>query len=141
MLRIDVDKKGTDKQGKTLPYGIPKDNPFVDYPHARPEIWAYGVRNPWRLSFDRKTGECWLADVGQDLWEEVNIVTSGANCGWNMREGKHPFGIGGVHSPARICWSRSSSTRTISANRSLAAMSIGLNDCRSWPGRICTQTM
>jgi glucose/arabinose dehydrogenase len=94
VLRIDVDHK---EDGKN--YAIPKDNPFLDYPHARGEIWAFGLRNVWRLAFDRKTGACWAADVGQDLWEEVNILVAGGNYGWNLREGRHPFGIGGVQSP------------------------------------------
>jgi glucose/arabinose dehydrogenase len=86
ILRIDVDKRD---EGKT--YAVPSDNPFVGHKGAQPEIWAYGIRNIWRLSFDRVTGTCWAADVGQDIWEEINIVTRGGNYGWKMREGMHRF--------------------------------------------------
>jgi glucose/arabinose dehydrogenase len=77
------------------PYGIPSDNPFLDVDDAAREIVAYGLRNPWRFSFDRLTGDLWLADVGQSSWEEINRVPfeelSGANFGWNLMEGTHPF--------------------------------------------------
>src|SRR4029079_11355045 len=70
-------------------------NPFVGHGNARGEIWAYGVRNPWRFSFDRMTGDLWIADVGQDTWEEVDLqpATSigGENYGWRKMEGKHCF--------------------------------------------------
>lgn len=91
ILRIDVDHKDPGKA-----YAIPKDNPFVGRRDAQPEIWAYGVRNIWRMAFDRKTGTLWAADVGQDLWEEINIVKKGGNYGWNLREAMHPFGRRGV---------------------------------------------
>jgi glucose/arabinose dehydrogenase len=82
MLRIDVNSA----EG----YKVPADNPFLKTPGARPEIWAYGLRNPWRFNFDAK-GRLIAADVGQDLFEEVDIVTAGANMGWNVREATHCF--------------------------------------------------
>ncbi|WP_153559181.1 PQQ-dependent sugar dehydrogenase [Roseimaritima sediminicola] len=88
ILRIDVDRAGADK-----PYAIPKDNPFVDQENARGEIWAYGFRNNWRISFDRTSGQLWTADVGQNRFEEVNRVQRGGNYGWNIREGFHDFDI------------------------------------------------
>ena len=86
VLRIDVDKPGTDTT-----YSIPADNPFVAVKGARPEIWAYGLRNAWRMSFDRSTGQLYAGDVGQNLFEEVDIVRKGGNYGWNVREGLHEF--------------------------------------------------
>lgn len=87
ILRIDVDHPADGKS-----YGIPKDNPFVAVEGARPEIYAYGLRNPWRMAFDSKTGKLWLGDVGQELWEEVNVIEKGGNYGWSMREGAYSFG-------------------------------------------------
>jgi uncharacterized repeat protein (TIGR03806 family) len=98
MLRIDVDG--------AAPYTIPPTNPFAQNAVCPasgsrasgecPEIYAYGFRNPWRWSFDRSNGELWLADVGQNMWEEVNQVTLGGNYGWRCREGAHDFNSGGT---------------------------------------------
>ena len=85
-LRIDVDRR----EGG-LAYAIPADNPFRGRADARPEIWAYGFRNPWRFSFDPVTGDLWAADVGQDRVEEVDIVHRGENYGWNVYEAFEPF--------------------------------------------------
>lgn len=88
MLRIDVD------QGD--PYGIPPDNPFAGQ-HSGREIFALGFRNPWRFSFDRQTGQLWAADVGQNQWEEIDVVEAGNNYGWRVMEGTHCF------QPSRGC--------------------------------------
>lgn len=87
ILRIDVDSKSNGNE-----YGIPKDNPFVGQKGAKPEIWAYGIRNPWSLTFDRGgKKELFVGDVGQSRWEEVNVITKGGNYGWNLREGSEWF--------------------------------------------------
>ncbi len=85
MLRIDVNNT---EQGKH--YAVPKDNPFIGRANARPEIWAYGLRNPWRYSFDGK-GRLFVGDVGQDASEEISIVRRGGNYGWNIMEAEHCF--------------------------------------------------
>jgi len=84
ILRIDVNGS---------PYKVPADNPFVKTPGAKPEIWAYGLRNPWRFSFDRGTGRLFAGDVGQNLYEEVDIIRKGGNYGWRIMEGFHDFNV------------------------------------------------
>ncbi|MBX6311637.1 MAG: PQQ-dependent sugar dehydrogenase, partial [Isosphaeraceae bacterium] len=86
ILRIDVDHPDPGRN-----YGVPKDNPFVDRPGARPELWAYGLRNPWRLSYDRETGQLWAGNNGQDLWEQIYLIQKGANYGWSVTEGSNIF--------------------------------------------------
>src|SRR5262245_28052218 len=88
ILRIDVDHKDKD-EGKN--YAIPRDNPFVALKGARPEVWAYGFRNPWRMSFDRQTGELFVGDVGWELWESIHRVEKGGNYGWSAMEGPQPI--------------------------------------------------
>ncbi|MEX0679512.1 MAG: PQQ-dependent sugar dehydrogenase [Pirellulales bacterium] len=86
VLRIDVRQAEGDR-----PYRVPPDNPFVNLPDARGEIWAYGLRNPWRMCVDPKTGHVWVGTNGQDLWETAHLVRRGDNYGWSVYEGSHPF--------------------------------------------------
>ena len=107
VLRIDPDAADFQR-----PYGIPDGNPFAgpdgSAAGGAPEIWLYGVRNPWRLSFDRTTGDLWIADVGQDAIEEIDLLPAffgrdagrGANLGWNLKEGDQPYG--GATPPAAV---------------------------------------
>ena len=96
ILRIDV---------SSLPYTVPPDNPFVGQPGKRPEIWAFGVRNPWRFSFDATTRRLYIADVGQGNREEVDVVAAsaaGLNYGWNLWEGASCYPSGTSCNPAGI---------------------------------------
>ena len=86
ILRIDVDNPHPGKS-----YGIPGDNPFVGVDGALPEIWAYGLRQPWKMNFDPRTGDLWCGNIGQDLWEQVLLIERGGNYGWSITEGSHPF--------------------------------------------------
>ncbi len=101
LLRIDV----SGERG----YTVPSDNPFVNRTSAKPEIYAFGLRNPWRCSFDRETGDLWIGDVGQGLWEEINFMPrsegAGANYGWRLREGDVETpepGVGGRKPPGAV---------------------------------------
>jgi len=86
VLRIDVDRPAEGKM-----YSVPEDNPFVGQEGIVPETWAYGFRNPWRITVDPKTGHVWVGNNGQDLWEQAYLVEKGANYGWSVFEGSHPF--------------------------------------------------
>ena len=102
LLRIDVDSAPSGE-----PYGIPADNPFVGSGDARPEVWAYGLRNPWRFSFDRETGDLWIADVGQNAFEEVDYQPAdskgGEDYGWNIMEADSCYNDAAPTSPLGTC--------------------------------------
>jgi glucose/arabinose dehydrogenase len=98
ILRIDIDNPAPG-----LFYSIPPNNPFVDSTGTvRKEIFAWGLRNPWRFSFDSETGTIWCADVGQDAWEEIDIIQNGKNYGWRCYEGNHPYNLNGCNYPEYI---------------------------------------
>ncbi|HVK15131.1 MAG TPA: PQQ-dependent sugar dehydrogenase [Gemmataceae bacterium] len=86
ILRIDVDRGDAGK-----PYTVPRDNPFLGLAGVRSEIWSFGYRNPWKMTFDRGTGDLWVGDVGWELWEMVYRVRRGANHGWSVQEGPQPI--------------------------------------------------
>jgi glucose/arabinose dehydrogenase len=90
LLRLDVSQTSLNE-----PYKIPASNPFVQDTTARAEIYAYGLRNPWKFSFDSESNRLWLADVGQNSFEEINLIESGKNYGWNFREGFHEYNNSG----------------------------------------------
>lgn len=100
LLRIDVHNDSL--------YAIPSDNPFVNDTTFYPEIFAFGLRNPWRYSFDRLTGDLWIGDVGQDAWEEVDYITApdtgGQNYGWDCYEGTHNYAPGDCNGTSDLTW-------------------------------------
>jgi uncharacterized repeat protein (TIGR03806 family) len=97
VLRIDVDHPDHGKE-----YSVPRDNPFVGQDNVRPETWAYGFRNPWRIHIDLPTGDIYVGQNGQDLWEQVYLVEKGANYGWSVMEGGHPFYLNRKQGPTPI---------------------------------------
>ena len=97
ILRIDVDGRDGGRA-----YRVPADNPFIKLPGARPEVWAFGFRNPWRMSFDRGTGDLWVGDVGWEQWELIFRVERGGNYGWSIREGRQSVRPAGRLGPTPI---------------------------------------
>ncbi len=95
MIRIDVDHPADGKL-----YSVPSDNPFINIEGARPEIWAFGLRNPWRVTYDRQSDQLWVGNNGQDLWETAHLIRKGENYGWSVMEGSHPFQIERKQGPA-----------------------------------------
>ncbi len=97
VLRIDVDRPDGEKA-----YSIPPDNPFVKTPGAHGEVWCYGLRNPWRMNFDKQTGNLWIGDVGWELFESVDCAKAGGNYGWSIMEGPNPVHPNGRRGPTPI---------------------------------------
>ncbi|HWE93020.1 MAG TPA: PQQ-dependent sugar dehydrogenase [Tepidisphaeraceae bacterium] len=111
ILRLDVDHADGNKK-----YSIPADNPFVNTPGARGEVWAYGLRNPWRMSFDRSAGGLWVGDVGWELWESVHRIDKGGNYGWSIMEGPNPVYPNGKMGPSPIIAPQAALPHTESAS-------------------------
>jgi glucose/arabinose dehydrogenase len=111
ILRLDPGRPAPERRGadesERHGYGIPEGNPFADGRDGAPEVWAFGLRNPWRFSFDRRTHDLWIGDVGQNAWEEIDVLPAatgggrGANLGWNRMEGTHPY-KGGSPPPGHV---------------------------------------
>lgn len=97
VLRIDVEKPDSGKG-----YAVPADNPFLKTEGAKPELWAFGFRNPWRMTFEPRSGDLWVSDVGQDQWEMIHRVERGGNYGWSVYEGSHPFYLQRKRGPGPI---------------------------------------
>jgi putative heme-binding domain-containing protein len=97
ILRIDVNKTSGD-----LPYAVPADNPFVEVAEARPEVWAYGLRNPWKMVFDPTGKELWLGDVGWEMWEQIHRIVRGGNYGWSVMEASQPIHPESTRGPTAI---------------------------------------
>ena len=135
ILRLDVDHP---EPGKA--YSIPADNPFTNLAGVRPEIWAFGFRNPWKMSFDRATGDLWVGDVGWELWELIDKVERGGNFGWSAVEGPQPVNVEASAGRRRSC-PRPRHTLTPRQPRSPAAMSIEAPPCPVSPARTFTATI
>jgi glucose/arabinose dehydrogenase len=118
--RLDVNGTDAYPADTTKNYAIPADNPFVNQGTKRPEIWAYGLRNPFRWTFHPTTGEIWVGDVGQDNVEEISHVTKGANMGWKIMEGNTCFNPSSTRSPLATCANTGMTIPVISVARSAA---------------------
>lgn len=102
VLRLDVDGVTDADRNAGRQYAVPKDNPFVDLAGARPETWAYGLRNPWRMTVDANSGRLWVTQNGQALYEQVYLVHRGENYGWSVTEGSHPYYLERKRGPTPI---------------------------------------
>jgi glucose/arabinose dehydrogenase len=124
ILRLDVEPRDDGR-----PYGVPADNPFVGRAGARPEIWAYGLRNAWRIAFDGTTGELWAGDVGQDRWEYVTVIQRGGNHGWNLVEGLHRFRLAADAPvpPGLIAPVWEYAHQSVASDAQIAAQDVGLS--------------